>query len=208
MNTIEFAVQDGVPYAINYLNPAPDFERDRITDFYFGHVVDKMSALVIDRALQRSIRRSPGRGGRRCSGSVRVRIRRCPWQRAKSLMDAHPTWQPLLRPDVGAQPPIWRGIRRDDARAEADLRRSRALSVPQAVLSDGSGRTRMRVAAETIAALGERVTAAALESRALFDQLGDDRHGSATRADRPGYAMREHRVASGRVPAARHPSFR
>jgi hypothetical protein len=51
MNTIEFAVQDGVPYAIDYLNPAPDFERDRITDFYFGHVVDKMSALVIDRAL-------------------------------------------------------------------------------------------------------------------------------------------------------------
>ena len=31
MNTIEFAVEDGVPYAIDFLNPAPDFERDRIT---------------------------------------------------------------------------------------------------------------------------------------------------------------------------------
>ena len=31
MNTIEFAVKDGVPYAIDFLNPAPDFERDRIT---------------------------------------------------------------------------------------------------------------------------------------------------------------------------------
>jgi hypothetical protein len=51
MNTIEFAIKDGVPYAIDYLNPAPDFERDRITDFYFNHVVEKMSALVIDRAL-------------------------------------------------------------------------------------------------------------------------------------------------------------
>jgi hypothetical protein len=51
MNTIEFAVREGVPYAIDYLNPAPDFERDRITDFYFSHVVEKMSALVIDRAL-------------------------------------------------------------------------------------------------------------------------------------------------------------
>ena len=50
MNTIEFAVRDGVPYAIDYLNPAPDFERDRITDFYFALVVEKMSALVIDRA--------------------------------------------------------------------------------------------------------------------------------------------------------------
>jgi hypothetical protein len=51
MNTIEFAVRDGVPYAIDFLNPAPDFERDRITDFYFQMVVEKMANLVIDRAL-------------------------------------------------------------------------------------------------------------------------------------------------------------
>ena len=44
-------MHDGVPYAIDYLNCAPDFERDRITDFYFSHVVEKMSALVIDRAV-------------------------------------------------------------------------------------------------------------------------------------------------------------
>ncbi len=51
MNTIEFAIKDGVPYAIDFLNPAPDFERDRITDFYFQIVVDRMAKLVIDRAL-------------------------------------------------------------------------------------------------------------------------------------------------------------
>jgi hypothetical protein len=51
MNTIEFAIQDDVPYAIDFLNPAPDFERDRITEFYFRHVVERMSNLVIDRAL-------------------------------------------------------------------------------------------------------------------------------------------------------------
>jgi hypothetical protein len=51
MNTIEFAVKDGVPYAIDFLNPAPDFERDRITEFYFEQVVEKMARLVIDRAL-------------------------------------------------------------------------------------------------------------------------------------------------------------
>jgi hypothetical protein len=51
MNTIEFAIADGVPYAIDFLNPAPDFERDRITPFYFDHVLDKMTGLVIDRAL-------------------------------------------------------------------------------------------------------------------------------------------------------------
>jgi len=51
MNTIEFAVKDGVPYAIDFLNPAPDFERDRITEFYFEQVVEKMARLVIGRAL-------------------------------------------------------------------------------------------------------------------------------------------------------------
>ena len=51
MNTIEFAIEGDVPYAIDYLNPAPDFERDRITPFYFSHVVEKMTELVIDRAL-------------------------------------------------------------------------------------------------------------------------------------------------------------
>jgi hypothetical protein len=50
MNTIEFAVENGVAYAIDFLNPAPDFERDRITPFYFDMVVERMAALVIDRA--------------------------------------------------------------------------------------------------------------------------------------------------------------
>jgi hypothetical protein len=51
MNTIEFAIKDGVPYAIDFLNPAPDMERERITEFYFEQVVEKMTRLVIDRAL-------------------------------------------------------------------------------------------------------------------------------------------------------------
>ena len=51
MNTIEFAVENGVPYAIDFLNPAPDFERDRITPHYFEIAVQKMAELAIDRAL-------------------------------------------------------------------------------------------------------------------------------------------------------------
>jgi hypothetical protein len=52
MNTIEFAIKGDIPYAIDFLNPAPDFERDRITPFYFEMAVEKMSDLVIDRALR------------------------------------------------------------------------------------------------------------------------------------------------------------
>jgi len=55
MNTIEFAIRDGVPYAIDFLNPAPDFERDRITPHYFEIAVDKMARLVIDRALSDNV---------------------------------------------------------------------------------------------------------------------------------------------------------
>jgi hypothetical protein len=55
MNTIEFAVKDEIPYAIDFLNPAPDMERDRITEFYFEHVVEKMAKLVIDRALHGNV---------------------------------------------------------------------------------------------------------------------------------------------------------
>jgi hypothetical protein len=51
MNTIEFAVENGVPYAIDFLNPAPDFERDRITPHYFEIAVQKMAELAIDRVL-------------------------------------------------------------------------------------------------------------------------------------------------------------
>jgi hypothetical protein len=58
MNTIEFAVQDGVPYAIDFLNPAPDFERERITPHYFEIVVDRMAQLVIDRALHGKVQQS------------------------------------------------------------------------------------------------------------------------------------------------------
>jgi hypothetical protein len=58
MNTIEFAIQDGVPYAIDFLNPAPDFERDRITPHYFEIAVRKMAELAIDRALTGEAQRS------------------------------------------------------------------------------------------------------------------------------------------------------
>jgi hypothetical protein len=70
MNTIEFAIQDGVPYAIDFLNPAPDFERDRITEFYFEHVVEKMARLVIDRALNGNVSNSWPRWEEMVSGTL------------------------------------------------------------------------------------------------------------------------------------------
>ena len=51
MNTCEFAIKDGVPYAIDFTNPAPDFEVTSLTDYYFPFAVQKMADLGIDLAL-------------------------------------------------------------------------------------------------------------------------------------------------------------
>jgi hypothetical protein len=51
MNTVEFAVRDGVPYAIDFMNPAPDMDINSLTPVYFDWAVEHMADLVIDLAL-------------------------------------------------------------------------------------------------------------------------------------------------------------
>ena len=52
MNTVEFAIRDGVPYAIDFMNSAPDFDISSLGDRYFGWVVDKMANYTIQVALE------------------------------------------------------------------------------------------------------------------------------------------------------------
>lgn len=47
MDTVEFAVKDGVLYAIDFLNPAPDFDSFSIKPQAFQWVLDRMTELVI-----------------------------------------------------------------------------------------------------------------------------------------------------------------
>jgi hypothetical protein len=47
MNTVEWAVRDGVPYAIDFMNPAPDMDVNSLTPFYFDWVVTHMADMVI-----------------------------------------------------------------------------------------------------------------------------------------------------------------
>ncbi len=51
MNTVEWAIKDGVPYAIDFMNPAPDMDINSLTPEYFEWVVKHMADLVIDLAL-------------------------------------------------------------------------------------------------------------------------------------------------------------
>lgn len=52
MNTCEFAVRDGIPYAIDFMNSAPDFDISSLGESTFKWVVNKMADLVIGVAGQ------------------------------------------------------------------------------------------------------------------------------------------------------------
>lgn len=51
MNTVEFAVRNGTPYAIDYMNSAPDFDVSSLGEPHFRWTVERMAELVIDLAL-------------------------------------------------------------------------------------------------------------------------------------------------------------
>ena len=55
MNSIEFAVRDDVPYAIDFMNPAPDMDINSLTPEYFRWVVTHMADMAI--ALARKPRK-------------------------------------------------------------------------------------------------------------------------------------------------------
>jgi hypothetical protein len=47
MNTVEWAVRDGIPYAIDFMNPAPDMDVNSLTPHYFDWTVKHMADLTI-----------------------------------------------------------------------------------------------------------------------------------------------------------------
>jgi glutathione synthase/RimK-type ligase-like ATP-grasp enzyme len=50
LNTVEFAVEDGVPYAIDFMNPAPDADRHSVGEQNFEWIVDRVSKLAVKKA--------------------------------------------------------------------------------------------------------------------------------------------------------------
>lgn len=50
LNTVEFAVRDGIPYAIDFMNPAPDADIHSVTEPYFNWILDAMARLLVDYA--------------------------------------------------------------------------------------------------------------------------------------------------------------
>ena len=62
MCSLEFAVRDGIPYAIDFMNPAPDMDINSLTPHYFAWVLKGMADLVIRLAKANTAGRDIGRG--------------------------------------------------------------------------------------------------------------------------------------------------
>ena len=47
LNTVEFAIKDGIPYAIDFMNPAPDAELASVGEFNHRWIVDSMTEFIL-----------------------------------------------------------------------------------------------------------------------------------------------------------------
>ncbi|MCC7155763.1 MAG: hypothetical protein IT161_14405 [Bryobacterales bacterium] len=72
MNTVEFAVRDGVPYAIDFLNPAPDADRHSVGEANFEWIVNAMAGLCVERAQSGPAPEGEYHWGRYLAGLQRV----------------------------------------------------------------------------------------------------------------------------------------
>jgi hypothetical protein len=59
LNTVEFAVRNGVPYAIDFMNPAPDADLHSVGQASFDWIVDAMARLAVKKARVADTRAQP-----------------------------------------------------------------------------------------------------------------------------------------------------
>ncbi|MEP7117979.1 MAG: hypothetical protein ABI880_10375 [Acidobacteriota bacterium] len=55
LNTVEFAVEDGVPYAIDFMNAAPDADPHSVGPDNFAWIVEKVAALAVKKAQEKPV---------------------------------------------------------------------------------------------------------------------------------------------------------
>jgi len=54
MNTVEFAVRDGIPYAIDFMNPAPDADYHSVGKENFEWIIQALGKFAVSKALQKN----------------------------------------------------------------------------------------------------------------------------------------------------------
>jgi hypothetical protein len=59
MNSMEWAIRDGLPYAIDIMNPAPDMDIYTLTPGHFASAVNAMADMAIKLATAPASRAKP-----------------------------------------------------------------------------------------------------------------------------------------------------
>ncbi|MDH3492212.1 MAG: hypothetical protein OEM82_01585 [Acidobacteriota bacterium] len=54
LNTVEFAIKDGIPYAIDFMNPAPDAELASVGEYNHRWIVDSLTDFVVNKLPKRA----------------------------------------------------------------------------------------------------------------------------------------------------------
>jgi len=79
MCSLEWAIKDGVPYAIDFMNPAPDMDLYSLTPHYFEWTVQHMADMAIRLAKEQRVPLDLARGdfllGRREDSGSRFEVR-------------------------------------------------------------------------------------------------------------------------------------
>ena len=52
LNTVEFACEDGIPYAIDFMNPAPDADVHSVGQANFDWIVNRVAELAVRKAVE------------------------------------------------------------------------------------------------------------------------------------------------------------
>lgn len=126
LNTVEFAIKDGVPYAIDFMNPAPDAELASVGEFYHNWITEAVTNLVFKRlAEQRQAPRYRWDGLLNPVSSQTAAVASVADQRARTIV-------PNPNPTVENQ----------DARAAAASEASNAIEPQQPSSAASSGKTK------------------------------------------------------------------
>jgi hypothetical protein len=52
LNTVEFAVEDGIPYAIDFMNPAPDAGLESVGPENFKWILNAVADMAVRKVLE------------------------------------------------------------------------------------------------------------------------------------------------------------
>ena len=98
LNTVEFAIKDGIPYAIDFMNPAPDAELASVGEYNHRWIVDNMTDFIL-----KKIEGEPALPEYRWTAMLNPPAAKAPGTAAKSKAAKAPAKKPATKKATGGE---------------------------------------------------------------------------------------------------------